>query len=163
MKPFKINKAPSSIWRNPVHFLAFGFGSGASPFLPGTVGSLMALPFYWVLQYLPPLQYALVVVVGFAVGVLICDKTSRDLGVEDHGGIVWDEIIGMWATLFLAPAGWLPMIIGFLLFRVFDIVKPWPVSLADKKVKGGFGVMLDDLLAAVYAGVALHLVLYFLK
>lgn len=163
MKPFKINKAPASIWKNPVHFIAFGFGSGASPLVPGTVGSLMALPFYWVLQNLPPLHYALVVAVGFSVGVLICDKTSKDLGVEDYGGIVWDEIIGMWATLFLAPAGWLPMVIGFFLFRFFDIVKPWPVYIADQRVKGGFGVMLDDLLAAVYAGISLQLIMHFIN
>lgn len=161
MKPFKINKAPSSIWRNPVHFLAFGFGSGASPLVPGTVGSLMALPFYYVLQNLPPLQYVLVIAVGFAVGVLICDKTSRDLGVKDHGGIVWDEIIGMWATMFLVPMSLLSVVLGFFIFRFFDIVKPWPVSVADKRVAGGLGVMLDDLLAAVYANISLQLILYF--
>jgi phosphatidylglycerophosphatase A len=103
------------------------------------------------------------VIVGFAVGVLVCDKTSKDLGVDDHSGIVWDEIIGMWATLFLAPTGWLPMLIGFVLFRFFDMVKPWPISVADKRMHGGFGVMFDDLLAAVYAGVSLQLIMYFIK
>lgn len=163
MKPFKMNKAPASVWRNPVHFLAFGLGSGASPLVPGTVGSLMALPFYYLLHYLSALEYSLVVVVGFAVGILLCEKTSRDLGVHDHGGIVWDEIIGMWLTLLLIPFSWLNVVVGFFLFRFFDIVKPWPVSVADAKIKGGIGVMLDDVLAALYANLALQLFIYILR
>jgi len=137
--------------RKPYQLLAFGFGSGLAPKAPGTFGTLAAVPLYLLLQPLPLSLYLLVVAIGFVAGIWICEATSRDLGVHDHGGIVWDEIIGYWVTMSLAPAGWWWLAIGFLLFRFFDILKPWPIGWLDRRVMGGFGIMLDDLVAGLYA------------
>jgi len=144
-------------WRNPIHLLAFGLGSGAAPKAPGTFGTLAAIPLYWLLQPLAPINYLLVTVVLFFVGIWLCDKTSRDLGVHDHGGIVWDEWVGFLITMWLAPTGWGWLLLGFLLFRVFDILKPWPIGWLDKKVAGGLGIMLDDVLAGIFAFLLLQL------
>lgn len=138
-------------WTNPVHILALGLGTGASPVVPGTVGSLMAVPLYFVLSPLPVLEYLLLCTVLFAAGVWICHRTARDMGVHDHPAIVFDEIVGMLFTLTMAPSGWIWLVAGFLLFRLFDIWKPYPINLLDKNMQGGFGIMLDDLIAAVYA------------
>lgn len=149
---------PRSVWRNPVHFLAFGFGSGAAPVAPGTFGTLMAVPLYLLL--LPNLSwplYCVFLIVTFALGVFLCGKTAQDIGVHDHGGIVWDEFVGYWITMFLAPPGWLWVVLGFILFRVFDILKPWPIRWLDKNVSGGFGVMIDDVLAGLMALVCLQI------
>ena len=137
--------------RKPYQLLAFGFGSGLAPKAPGTFGTLAAVPLYLLLQPLPLSLYLLLVAFGFVAGIWICEATSRDLGVHDHGGIVWDEIIGYWVTMSLAPAGWWWLVIGFLLFRFFDILKPWPIGWLDRRVTGGFGIMLDDLVAGLYA------------
>jgi phosphatidylglycerophosphatase A len=142
---------PSSIWRNPVHFAAFGFGSGALPVAPGTFGTLMAVALYLLLPQMSPLIYALFLLFVFAIGVWICDKTSNDIGVHDHGGIVWDEFVGYWISLFLAPQGWQWLLLAFVLFRLFDIVKPWPIRWLDSNVSGGFGIMIDDVLAGLMA------------
>ena len=157
-----MNRAPASVWKNPVHFLAFGLGSGAAPKAPGTFGTLAAIPFYLLLQPLSLGWYAAVLVLTFLIGIYLCGKTSEDMGVHDHGGIVWDEFVGYWVTMFAAPAGWLWIILGFILFRIFDIVKPWPIAWADKKVAGGFGIMLDDLLAGLMALVCLQFVAWML-
>lgn len=149
---------PRSVWRNPVHFAAFGFGSGAAPVAPGTFGTLMAIPIYWLL--LPDLTwplYSLFLIVTFTLGVFLCGKTAHDIGVHDHGGIVWDEFVGYWITMFLAPPGWIWIVLGFVLFRFFDIVKPWPIRWLDKNVSGGFGVMIDDVLAGLMAFVCLQI------
>ena len=98
----------------------------------------------------------LALALAFAAGVYLCGYTSKALGVHDHGAIVWDEFVGFWVTMIALPAAWQWIIAGFVLFRLFDIVKPWPVKLADRKMKGGFGIMFDDLLAAVYALAVLH-------
>jgi len=146
-----MNKAPASIWRNPVHFLAFGLGSGASPWAPGTMGTLAAIiPYFWFAQLNLPL-YLLMLLITTLIGIWLCDRTSRDLGVHDHGGIVWDEFVGFWITMLAAPAGLIWVVIGFVLFRLFDILKPWPIRWVDKHVHGGFGIMLDDILAGVLA------------
>lgn len=158
-----MNKAPASIWRNPVHFLAFGFGSGAAPWAPGTFGTLAAVPLYFLLSFLSLPLYLIMLVVTFIFGCWICDKTSKDLGVHDHGGIVWDEFVGYWLTMLALPVSWTWALAGFILFRFFDILKPWPIRWVDKKVAGGFGIMLDDVLAAVYAGGLLHLAYYWLN
>jgi phosphatidylglycerophosphatase A len=142
---------PSSIWRNPVHFAAFGFGSGALPVAPGTFGTLMAVALYLLLPQMSALIYALFLLFVFAIGVWICDKTSNDIGVHDHGGIVWDEFVGYWISLFLAPQGWQWLLLAFVLFRFFDIVKPWPIGWLDSNVSGGFGIMIDDVLAGLMA------------
>lgn len=146
-----MNQAPPSVWRNPIHFLAFGLGSGASPWAPGTAGTLAAIPLYLLIEPLALPWYAAVLLVTFVVGIYLCGKTSADMGVHDHGGIVWDEFVGYWITMFAAPPGWLWIVIGFVLFRLFDILKPWPISWADKQVTGGMGIMLDDVLAGVMA------------
>ena len=148
---------PASVWRNPVHFLAFGLGSGAAPRAPGTAGTLAALLLYLVLPAMSPFVYAVFLLSGFLLGVWICGKTARDIGVHDHGGIVWDEFIGFWLTMFLAPPGLFWLLSGFVLFRVFDIVKPWPIRWFDRHVHGGFGIMIDDVLAGVMAWICLQL------
>lgn len=153
---------PASVWRNPVHFLAFGFGSGAIPFAPGTFGTLIAVPIYIAMMWLPDWAYFFILLLMFFVGVWLCDKTSKDLGVHDHSGIVWDEIVGYLVTMMMAPAGWMWLLIGFVLFRVLDILKPWPISWLDKHLKGGFGIMLDDVAAGVFALLGVHLINRFL-
>lgn len=138
--------------RNPVHLLAFGLGSGCAPKAPGTFGTLAAIPFWWLLlQDTPLIPYLCVIIAGFAFGVYLCEQTSKDLGVHDHGGIVWDEWIGLWITFIALPTGIEWIIIGFALFRFFDIIKPWPIKWLDEKVHGGFGIMIDDVLAGIFA------------
>ena len=152
-----MNRAPSSVWRNPIHFLAFGLGSGAAPWAPGTVGTAAAvIPYLLWFQYWSTGWFLALIVVTFVVGVWLCEKTSEDLGVHDHSGIVWDEFVGYWLTMFLAPQGWEWALVGFVLFRFFDVLKPWPVKWADRRVAGGFGIMVDDLLAGVYAWIVLQ-------
>jgi|SRR5690554_713752 len=153
---------PRQLFSNSSHFFAFGFGSGFAPKAPGTAGTLAAIPVYWLISDLSLPLYLLWLLVTFALGVYWCDKSSRALGVHDHPGIVWDEMVGYWLTMVLAPPGWYWMLAGFVLFRLFDIAKPWPISLADRKVSGGFGIMIDDVLAAVYAWLALQLLIWLL-
>ena len=136
----------------PEVFFATGFGSGLSPVAPGTVGSLAAL-----LIFLPlgdstwPLLA--LCVVGFVIGVWFCDKTSARLGVHDHGGIVWDEFIGMWITMLWIPVTLSNLALAFVFFRFFDVLKPWPIAYLDKRVEGGFGIMIDDVIAGVLDGI----------
>ncbi len=153
MKQYEI---PRSVWTNPWHFMAFGFGSGAIPWAPGTWGTLMAVPFYCVLRELPLWLMVVVVIVAIVLGTVICHTTARDMGVHDCPGIVWDEMVGYWLTLLAAPPQTVYLIVGFVLFRLFDIVKPWPIAWVDKRVTGGVGIMLDDILAAFFAWCCLH-------
>ena len=155
-----MNRAPSSIWRNPVHFLAFGLGSGAAPWAPGTVGTAAAvIPYLLWIQFLSPVWFIGLLLVTFIIGVWLCERTSEDLGVHDHSGIVWDEFVGYWLTMFLAPQGWELALVGFVLFRFFDVLKPWPVKWADRRVAGGFGIMVDDVLAGVYAWLGMQVLI----
>jgi len=147
----------SAVLRNPVHLLAFGFGSGLAPKAPGTFGTLAAIPFFLLLQQLPVAYYALMLIVAFGLGIWMCEKTAHDLGVHDHGGIVWDEFVGFWITMFVAPPQWWWIIAGFLLFRFFDIVKPFPISWFDRNVTGGLGIMLDDAIAGTFAWLCVQL------
>ncbi|GMR07686.1 MAG: phosphatidylglycerophosphatase A [Gammaproteobacteria bacterium] len=156
----KRNIVPRSVWRNPLHFIAFGFGSGALPYAPGTAGTLVAIPIYLLLAPLSIMAYALVTVAMFVAGVWICDRTSKDIGVHDHSGIVWDEIVGYLVTMFMAPAGWAWWVAGFVLFRLFDILKPFPIAALDRRVRGGLGIMVDDVLAAIYAALLLQIAVY---
>lgn len=149
-------KPCARVFRDPVHFLALGFGSGCAPKAPGTFGTLAGIPLYLLMQPLPLWIYLLLTAGGFTLGVWICDRTARDLGVHDHPAIVWDEVIGYWITMIAAPSGGLWVIAGFILFRLFDILKPWPIRQADQQVGGGFGIMFDDVLAAGYAWLALQ-------
>jgi|TARA_B110000977_G_C10992173_1_gene460364 phosphatidylglycerophosphatase A len=146
------------ILSNPIHCLAFGFGSGLAPKAPGTFGTLLAVPLYLLLSQLSLLPYILVVVIAFAIGIYLCGRTATDLGVHDHPGIVWDEFVGFWITMIAAPAGWLWVVIGFILFRLFDIWKPWPIRFFDKNVESGLGIMIDDVLAGIYALLVLQLI-----
>jgi len=137
--------------------LAFGFGSGLAPRAPGTFGTLVAVPIAWLLHLLPLPAYWVVVVVFFALGVWLCDYAARQLGVHDHSGIVWDEVVGYLIACAFVEVSWLGFLFAFVLFRFFDIVKPWPISLADRSVGGGFGIMLDDVLAGLAAAAVLKL------
>jgi len=157
------NFTPKSVWRNPIHFLAFGFGSGAAPKAPGTFGTAVGVLIYLLLPAMSPLIYLGFLIVMFAFGVWLCGKTSADLKIHDPGGIVWDEFLGYWITMFMAPAGWLWVVLGFVLFRIFDIAKPWPIKWADEKVQGGLGIMLDDVLAGIMAALCLQALAFGLK
>ncbi|UTV27119.1 phosphatidylglycerophosphatase A [Photobacterium atrarenae] len=142
--------------KNPWHLLATGFGSGLSPVIPGTMGTLAAVPFYLLLAELPFSVYLVLVLSAALLGITICQKTSDDMGVHDHGSIVWDEFVGFWITMAVAPVvSWQWLLAGFVLFRFFDMVKPWPISWLDKHVHGGFGIMADDILAGVMAMISL--------
>ncbi|GGZ12282.1 MULTISPECIES: phosphatidylglycerophosphatase A family protein [Shewanella] len=143
--------------RNPIHFLALGFGSGLAAIAPGTFGTLAAVPLYLLLSLLPLSTYVIVTLIVCVAGIYICDKTCRDLGVHDHKAIVWDEVAGYLLTMLAAPVGWQWPLIGFVLFRFFDILKPWPIRWLDRNVKGGLGVMADDILAGVVACLVLQL------
>jgi phosphatidylglycerophosphatase A len=157
---FMVNETPNNlaqqVWHNPLFFIAFGFGSGLMPIAPGTWGTLVAMPLYFLLAKTSWLVYLAVVSVLFLLCVFICDRVSHQLGVHDHGGIVCDEIVGYLLTMFLAPKGFIWMLLGFVLFRVFDIWKPQPIRWVDKQVQGGLGIMLDDVLAAIPAWIILQ-------
>ncbi len=150
------------IWKNPVHFLAFGLGSGLSPKAPGTVGTVAAIPFYLLLQNFSLGPYLLILAIATGIGIWLCDRTSKDLGVHDHPGIVWDEFCGFWITMIAAPSGWEWILLGFLLFRLFDIWKPWPISWLDARVGGGLGIMIDDIVAGFYALFSLQLIAFYI-
>ena len=141
---------------SPVHLFSFGFGAGFSPVAPGTVGTLFGIAVYLVLVSLDPIIYVMAVVGLFLAGCWACGQTAAVLGVSDHPGIVIDEIVGYLVAMLFVPLAWYWVLAGFFLFRVFDIWKPWPVSLVDRKMPGGFGIMLDDVLAALYALLCLH-------
>jgi phosphatidylglycerophosphatase A len=147
---------------HPAGWIASGFGSGLSPFAPGTAGSAAALLPWLALRELPMPWYLLVIVVAFVIGVWASNVVVRQLGINDPGVIVWDEFVGQWISLLpllIWPGHWIWIVGGFLLFRVFDVWKPWPCSWADRTVKGGFGVMLDDVLAGIYAAIVLGILL----
>jgi phosphatidylglycerophosphatase A len=154
--------APSSVWRNPIHFFAYGFGSGAVPKAPGTAGTLVAVIMYLLLPQISPLIYVSLLLISFVFGVWICGKTAHDIGIKDPSGIVWDEFVGYWITMFMAPSGWIWVIIGFVLFRLLDIVKPWPIKWADKQIGGGMGIMLDDVLAGIMAALCMQAIVILL-
>lgn len=145
-----------TVLRKLAHFLAFGFGAGKAPVAPGTFGTLVGIAAYLLLQPLSAASYAVTVLALFALGVWLCQVTERDLGVHDHPGIVWDEIVGYLITMFMAPAGWIWIVAGFVLFRLFDIWKPFPIRQIERRIRGGFGNMLDDALAGLYSLAAMH-------
>lgn len=150
------------VWMKPKNFIAVGFGSGLSPFMPGTCGTVVGVIFYLIMQDFNLWLYALTVLLFILIGFWICGETAKELGAHDHPSIVWDEIVGYLLTMFAVPKGWLWVILGFIYFRLFDIIKPWPIRLIDERVKGGIGIVADDLLAAVYAWIALQFSVWFL-
>ncbi len=144
---------------NPSHLLACGLGSGLAPKAPGTVGTLFGwLAYLFIKPQFSDERFIALLVVAFVLGVVACQRTGRDIGVPDHGSIVWDEIVAIWLVLLFTPAQWIWQLGAFAAFRVFDIVKVPPADWIDRHMKNGLGVMLDDLVAAVYALVALALV-----
>ncbi|KAB7622757.1 phosphatidylglycerophosphatase A [Alkalilimnicola sp. S0819] len=142
--------------KNPIHLLALGFGTGLAPKAPGTAGTLVGIPFYLLAAPLHGMAYLGVVLLLFAAGVLICDQAARDAGVHDHPAIVWDEVVGFMLAMLLIPPHWGWILAGFLAFRFFDVLKPWPIGWLDRRVTGGLGIMLDDMLAGLYAAAVLH-------
>lgn len=154
------NNVKQIVLHNPVHLLSFGFGAGLSPIAPGTFGTLIAMPIYLVLTSFSTIIYVLTVAFMFCIGCWASKQTADALGVHDHPGIVIDEIVGYLATMLFVPVTWYWMIFGFLLFRLFDIWKPWPINKVDRQLQGGVGIMLDDLLAAIYSLLSLHIVVW---
>ena len=157
-----MQQIPMRFLLNPVHFLAIGFGSGCIPKAPGTMGSFVGILLYLIFQDLYWLYYLGLVLVMFSIGIWICDYTVRALDVPDHPAIVWDEIVGYLVTMIHAPSGWYWIFLGFILFRLFDIFKPWPIGFLDKHIKGGVGIMLDDVLAGIFSLTLVQLIAYIL-
>jgi len=137
--------------RTPAGFFAFGFGSGLSHYAPGTAGTVAAIPFALLLKQLPVPVFWIVLAALFFIGVQLCGAASRLLGRHDPGNIVWDEMVGFWLTVALLPVTWAWWLAGFIAFRLFDILKPWPIRWLDRRVSGGLGIMVDDVVAALYA------------
>ncbi|MBX2808972.1 MAG: phosphatidylglycerophosphatase A [Cellvibrionaceae bacterium] len=153
-----------TLLRHPTQLLALGFGSGLSPVAPGTFGTLAAIPLYLLLAQIPFWGQLLVIILACGGGIYLCGATANALGVHDHPAIVWDEFVGFWLTMLALPLVrqpllWYWLVLGFVLFRVFDILKPWPIRWIDSGVKGGVGIMLDDVLAGIYAGVCLAIII----
>lgn len=150
--------SPKQVFTDPVMFLAFGFGSGLGPKMPGTWGTLPGIPLAIAIGYYGYEWLALSVLPLFLIGVYLCGAASKKLGVHDHGGIVWDEIVGYLITAlpivyYDASLWW--HIAAFIAFRFFDIIKPWPIGWVDRRVAGGFGIMIDDVIAGVFGGAIL--------
>lgn len=154
------NMTMGALLKNPVHMLAYGFGAGLSPFAPGTCGSFIVLPVYYLLMPLNIYYYCALTAIVCIAGIWICHKTSKDLGIHDPGGIVWDEVAGMFITLTAVPADWLWLIVAFFVFRFFDVIKPWPINWLDKNVKGGLGIMVDDIVAGLFSLLVMHGLIY---
>ncbi|KON82370.1 phosphatidylglycerophosphatase A [Azoarcus sp. PA01] len=147
---------------HPAHFISLGFGTGLAPRAPGTAGTLAAWLLYPLLRA-PISDFVFLALLAsfFVAGLIAAERTGRALGVPDHGAIVWDEIVAFWLVLFFTPANLLWQSLAFVLFRFFDIVKPQPIRWIDSRIKGGLGVMLDDVIAAGYAILALALLVRF--
>jgi len=144
--------------RHPIYFLGLGFGSGLAPKAPGTFGTLAAIPVVFFMQSLGLLGYALVTLVAAVAGLWICGATAKALGVHDHPAIVWDEIAGYMIAMVALPFTWFNVLGAFVLFRLFDILKPGPIGWCDRNLTGGAGIMVDDLLAGAASAIILHLV-----
>lgn len=155
-----MNEIDKKLLLNPIHFLSLGFGSGCAPKAPGTMGTLVGVLFYLPLQMLAWPYYLAVLLLLCLAGIWLCGRTASVLGVHDHPAIVWDEIVGYLLTMVAAPSGWGWIALGFVLFRIFDIWKPWPIGLLDKELKGGFGVMADDLLAGIFSLTIMQTIAY---
>jgi phosphatidylglycerophosphatase A len=142
--------------QHPAHFFGLGFGTGLAPKAPGTFGTLIGYPLFWLISVYALSTQLIIISALFLIGIYFCGVTGKALGVSDHGGIVWDEIVAMMLVLAFTPNQWQWWLVAFLLFRLFDIWKPFPIRQFDAKLKNGFGVMFDDLLAAIYAIIGLQ-------
>ncbi|MGR9043841.1 MAG: phosphatidylglycerophosphatase A family protein [Gammaproteobacteria bacterium] len=143
--------AARQVLSDPVLFLAFGFGSGLVKKAPGTLGTLAAVPVFWIFSQFGFMYYSGLTVLALVAGIGICGDAANKLGEHDFGGIVWDEVAGFLVTMWWMPLTWQTLVVGFALFRLFDIIKPWPIRWVDRRVSGGFGIMLDDILAGLLA------------
>ncbi len=151
-----IKPEPRQVIFNPMtNLAAFGLGSGLAPFAPGTFGTLVAVPAYLFLAELSCTLYIMVGLIAFFVGVYFCNAAAESLRSHDHPAIVWDEIVGYWVAMAFVPVTAATVVTGFMFFRLFDITKPWPIRWIDKKVSGGIGIMLDDVIAGVYTNICL--------
>lgn len=153
-----------SLCKNPFHLMSLGFGSGLAPKAPGTFGTVAALIIYVaLLQHLTQPVYLATLVAVSGLGVFLCGQTAKAMGAHDHPAIVWDEFAGFWLTAYMLPDGWWWLLAAFVLFRLFDIVKPWPISWLDKRMKGGFGIMIDDIVAGLFAWLVIQVAIKLLE
>lgn len=152
---------PKKICQNPWYFIAFGFGSGASPIAPGTFGTLVAIPFYLLLTFLSLEIYIVFIFLFIIFSAWLCGKVSHEINIHDHPGMCIDEFAGFFVTMINAPHGIVWIAMGFILFRLFDIWKPWPIRWFDQKIQGGLGIVLDDVLAGLYAFICLQFIVHF--
>ena len=151
---------PPEVWKNPLYFIAFGFGSGTLPFAPGTFGTLAAVFIYLGIQQLPLFSYLIFVGIFTIFSIWVSDWVSKRIKIHDHPGMCIDEFAGFFVTMINAPQGWGWVLLGFILFRLFDIWKPWPINVIDKRVHGGFGMILDDLVAGLFAMMIIQVIAY---
>ena len=151
-----VNHLKNKVFSNPIHFIAFGFGVGLSPIFSGTLGSIIGVIFAWLAIHISFEMQLIIALLFFLSGVWICGESQERLGVNDHSGIVWDEITGIYIILILMPASIFYWIVCFSLFRLFDIWKPWPIRSVEKLFGGGFGIMFDDLLAGFYTFLVIY-------
>lgn len=158
----KSQKVPDNVWTDPWYFIGFGLGSGAMPIAPGTFGTLFAIPIYLMLSHLPLSYYLTVVAFLFLFSIWLCEKLSREIRVHDHPGMCIDEFIGYFITMIAAPPGWIWIVIGFVLFRIFDILKPFPISWIDKNIHGGVGMILDDAVAGLVSFIVIQFLAFLL-
>lgn len=154
-----LKKSKRELIKHPVHFFSFGFGTGLLPKAPGTFGTLPAIVLVWLFAPLDVAAYMGVVVFAAIIGIYLCGATAKAMGEHDAPAIVWDEIAGYMIAMIAVPVSWQSLLLAFVLFRIFDIIKPWPISWLDKKVDGGFGIMLDDIVAGFITLVLMHIVL----
>lgn len=159
----KLKRTPPDLkyLSHPWHFLSFGFGSGYSPWAPGTAGTAAAIPLFYFLSTLSLWNYLIVVFVMMIVGFYVCGYTTRAMGKHDHSAIVWDEFVGYLITMIAVPNSWQWILVGFFVFRFFDVIKPWPINVIDHRIGGGVGIMLDDVLAGIYGLAVMQGLLYY--
>lgn len=155
------NPESTLLLQDPRMLLAFGFGSGLSRVMPGTMGTLAAIPLFLLLAMTPLWLYVTLVTFSAILGIYLCGYAANKLQVHDHPGIVWDEFVGFWLCMLAMPVNWKTVLVGFVLFRIFDMLKPWPISLADKHIHGGVGIMFDDILAGIAAWLCMFALIYF--
>lgn len=148
-------------YRNPLHLMAVGFGSGLSPIASGTTGSAAAIPLCYLFTGLPVSYYLIFIIISFVVGVIAAQSATDALGIDDHGAIVWDEFVGMFITTIGLSQSLFWIIVSFFVFRLFDIWKPWPIRVIDRDMHGGWGIMLDDVLAGVFSLIVMQVLVHY--